>query len=564
MKELIYKSAIQYCIWLILLCISPSLVHAIQPEVRGRVVNVLGAPLIDRLVQWEDCIDHGPSCIPTHRYTFTDDQGYFVFKSWSDPNVRQQESTTKLPIANPGSGHLFDYAVYVESTWGEDSTGGIDYGDRGYYTSTGIPSAQNKIRDGSGYGCGENDHKFTLVTRSYLYPPLDCTQQSFTQIQNNTGLVDIGNIVCKPFATPTPEVSPINLKAVSITRTSHYTINYCNTGGSKTSTSFAMSVENTKNRRLITSSEQIPSSDVNCTTTISKTISCQALGDINCNEETHIQVKLNFDNAVFEPDTSDNVIEVLFPAIPEEPYYKLKNASFNRKKRIDMVIPANPTAFDADDTAEPYMMIGTSGLVTSKGDIHINSPSRTVSSNNWQRSHYLVTTDTFQDLTAFIDFAKTQKKSVLISDLQSIQNHIFNIYTQSLILNQSETLPLRGPYVLAIQGDLKIESGTSQDKSVFNENKEAVAILVTGTLTIDDSIRELNGIFIANAVKFTSSEISSTPLKINGNLISNTEAKVTRSQTSDKPSLFISFKPEMYIELLPYLTTIRTERKIIR
>jgi hypothetical protein len=53
------------------------------------------------------------------------------------------------------------------------------------------------------------------------------------------------------------------------------------------------------------------------------------------------------------------------PTAAPGPWVKLKDTSFFKEERIESYIPASPVPYDADDTTEPYFIIGDGGLVNS-------------------------------------------------------------------------------------------------------------------------------------------------------------------------------------------------------
>lgn len=71
----------------------------------------------------------------------------------------------------------------------------------------------------------------------------------------------------------------------------------------------------------------------------------------------------------------------------------------------------------------------------------------------------------------------------------------------------------------------------------------------------------MNGVFVANEFDLANGvPTSQTPLKIAGNIISRREISDTKRRRPDaqyeQPSLFISFEPKYYIDLIPLLSTI--------
>jgi len=119
------------------------------------------------------------------------------------------------------------------------------------------------------------------------------------------------------------------------------------------------------------------------------------------------------------------------------------------------------------------------------------------------------------------------------------------------------------------QGDLTINNQA-------NFNNKKVVLIVTGTATLDmpnfqpanaalailaqiisftTSVNYAEGIFIAQTVN-TGSTINQG-LKIKGNLVTQSTLNNTRSWSdNNKPSLFIIFDVNQYLNLFPYLSTV--------
>lgn len=162
-------------------------VFAIQPAVRGRVVNETGVPFGNRAVKWQDCWGAAATCTTEMRFAITDADGYFEFPGWVDlseapdaqvgQTVREYESTHRFSMGSWGS----------------------------YYASTNIAGH---------FGCGENNHTFSVQYNSSL--PFSCSSENFdlsngtmTQLQNNSGEIDLGDLICTPPGGGGPTLTPL-------------------------------------------------------------------------------------------------------------------------------------------------------------------------------------------------------------------------------------------------------------------------------------------------------------------------------------------------------------------
>jgi hypothetical protein len=75
-------------------------------------------------------------------------------------------------------------------------------------------------------------------------------------------------------------------------------------------------------------------------------------------------------------------------------------------------------------------------------------------------------------------------------------------------------------------------------------------MILAKKITFSSSVTTAAGIFIAQTIEYQ----STNGLKVLGNLISKTAVTLQSRSDNTRPSLFIVFKPQMYLELLPYLS----------
>ncbi|MDA1061073.1 MAG: hypothetical protein O3B47_04755, partial [bacterium] len=253
-------------------------------------------------------------------------------------------------------------------------------------------------------------------------------------------------------------------------------------------------------------------------------------------------------------------------------WVKLKDTSYyGVASIIDFIIPNVAQAYDLEDTTRPYFDIGNAGVIYALGTIDFGiGPNVKSSANKWNRKgysrdYYNLTNDT-NHLTSFIQYAKARKSVKIITDIANAEAGKINILqTGNLDITQANANVLPDKSVLIVQGNVNFANRPGNNH-VFNPTtptSRSIAIISTGTITVDEAYTQLNGIFIAQGYDFGSSD---TPLKISGNLISATQVSFARERqdTFEKPTFFIVFKPQMYIDLIPLLSTIIREGREIQ
>ncbi|MBP7967290.1 hypothetical protein KAZ66_03375, partial [Candidatus Woesebacteria bacterium] len=155
----------------------------------------------------------------------------------------------------------------------------------------------------------------------------------------------------------------------------------------------------------------------------------------------------------------------------------------------------------------------------------------------------------------------TQPSQVQSDSINIIKaNTTFNNQNANRIPNNARN------YILIIQGDLTL-ADMPGNGDIFNQQKRSTAIIATGAMNVHSDFVELNGIFMARNIDLgynppTSGTMHPKPLKISGNIITSQPVNnIKRNRTDDdtKPTLFIVFKPQMYMDLLPSLSLILRE-----
>ena len=252
-------------------------------------------------------------------------------------------------------------------------------------------------------------------------------------------------------------------------------------------------------------------------------------------------------------------------------WYRLKQASFTKQGgALVNFIPPNVVPYDGYDTDEELLNIKPAaepdgiGLITSTNAIDIGPIpiAGKVSNKNWAKTNYVANKGYLSNLSSFLAYARARKEIKVITDINDLESNKINIFQGNLTLQNNTINPSRDNMVLIIQGNLTIESAPGGN---FNQARRSWGFMTTGSIRIHSSIQELNGIFIANSydLAYDTATSSTTPLKVVGNLISNTPlTNIKRYRPIadyQRASLYIVFFPEYYYDLVPHLSTITQE-----
>ena len=277
-------------------------------------------------------------------------------------------------------------------------------------------------------------------------------------------------------------------------------------------------------------------------------------------------------------------------------WYKIKDGSFHKKGNITATYPALVNKYDdIDDNGKVYPIIDADnvsnpGLTTLTHDTFIVSSNRDelleversdnigttdprvgkISSTNWRIGGYFPNSSFLSNLGNFLEVLRSQSSTDEISNINQITqpNRVY-IYDTGSDLDVTAQLPVTspaGPYVLVVNGNLRFGNNSGTDVGgikTINTSGQSIALIATGNINIHSSIEEINAVLIANGFNLAFNLVglpnpnSSDPLKINGNLVSNTSVQTWRRDRPDydKPSLFVVLKPRTYMDLLPLLSS---------
>lgn len=241
------------------------------------------------------------------------------------------------------------------------------------------------------------------------------------------------------------------------------------------------------------------------------------------------------------------------------PWSKLKDSSFISGERIQSYIPASPVAYDSDDTTEPYFIIGDGGAVSApslalKG---LNSNAK-ANVNDWQDPAYDMIPPAMRP-QEFISYVRGRKEYKTITSLDQIDADGIYFYQVPLVPEGDEVTvaPLEiasvpasfNQYNVVLITESPVKINVADD---YFLPAKSIAI-VSPIINFAPNVKEAKGIFIS--VNTDSGETEDQGLKIIGNLIVNGTFTDGRKWTNlNRPSLFVVFRPDMYLDLLPYLS----------
>jgi|GEM_PF-3933912 len=237
-------------------------------------------------------------------------------------------------------------------------------------------------------------------------------------------------------------------------------------------------------------------------------------------------------------------------------FFKLKDASLDKKGSINFTPPLTILPFDNQDNSERYLIIGEAGVVSINGSIDIKFPPNNeflLSNKNWRISSYN------QNVIfgrKFMDYAKSRKMTHNINSIAEIKKEMINIIetdeTGELVVDSN--LKNFSPSVLIVRK----KRGEGFGKIVFRsqsgskETDQEGIFFYADEIVFNQQITSAKGIFFANRVTFNSSEEG---FKIVGNLISNSEVSIQqREDDYRKPSFFLVFDAKQYLKLLPLIS----------
>ena len=251
--------------------------------------------------------------------------------------------------------------------------------------------------------------------------------------------------------------------------------------------------------------------------------------------------------------TDTSSILLATPTPTPGPWIKINSGSFYSKNGLLNRIPASPlTAYDADDTTNPYFIDnGTAGgnVAAPSIDLGAYNPSARPNSRNISVAY----TPSFLNTSAsYLSYVKARKEYKTITALSQITGDGLYVWNSA----DSDTVTINDTSKVRFDNRkvVLITSGTVTVNTASFAPTSGSTAIIAGTINFNASVTSATGIFIASTV--STGTTTNQGLKINGNLVAQTTLTNNRKwATVARPSLFIVFKPLLYLDLLPYLGT---------
>ena len=253
---------------------------------------------------------------------------------------------------------------------------------------------------------------------------------------------------------------------------------------------------------------------------------------------------------------------------------RFKNVSFHKQGGIQNYIPWEVNQYDGFDTDEEFLNVHQAtepsgvGIVTSTASIDLGPEITNVSQKNWSKSQYDIADKGYLgDLNAYLGYIKARKNFQVITDLNQVESDSINVFEGDVSITDYNFMTGKDKVVIFSSGNVTIDVAGG----VFNNpvgGRESIAIISAGTINIGASMTEIGAVLIANNFDLAAGVASSqTPLKVSGNLISNTPiSDIKRYRPTSEyrqASLYVVFLPKFYIDLMPHLSTVLLEGREI-
>lgn len=231
---------------------------------------------------------------------------------------------------------------------------------------------------------------------------------------------------------------------------------------------------------------------------------------------------------------------------------KLKNASFTTTSTTNNALPVFINLYKPgdpdDDASQKYFIMGSSPGVA------LGISSNAYSSTNWNNPSY--SKNQPFDASLFLSYVQSRKQFTKITSLDQITTDGIYVWDDSISfphITNTTTIPDKNFVLISTTQLITIE------RTNFNPTK-SVAI-IANSITFSNSAEEATGIFVANTIDIGST--SGQGLKINGNLIARTGFTNNRQwDDTSRPAVFVVIKPNIYLDLLPYLSISKYEQTI--
>ena len=238
-------------------------------------------------------------------------------------------------------------------------------------------------------------------------------------------------------------------------------------------------------------------------------------------------------------------------------WYRLKDTSLNKIGDHNIAVVQNVKKFtdsDPDDIPNTRAVIINSlfsdpGILLATGTYNPGPSYNPIPDSNkgWHIGSYGTISQPM--FASFYQYLKSRKQIEEKTDISQIdKNGIYFIKTDGLTIS---TQPPNYNFVLIVRNSTDTDLGdVNITVNGFNSSNKSIMILAKN-ITFSSSVTTASGIFIATN-QFTYQ--SANGLKILGNLISKNAVTIQPRSDNTRPSLFIVFKSQMYLDLLPYLS----------
>lgn len=239
------------------------------------------------------------------------------------------------------------------------------------------------------------------------------------------------------------------------------------------------------------------------------------------------------------------------PTAVPGPWVRLKDASFYKEARIESYIPASPVPYDADDTADPYFIIGDGGAVLASS-IALKGLNNNAKANfhDWQDGNYDKLPGRMTP-SEYIEYVKGRKEYKNINNLNQIDGDGIYYYESLDALNITSVPSSFNLYNVVLLSNTPVNIQITDD---FFKPQKSIAI-VSPIINFASNVKEAKGLFISLAADTGTTE--NQGLKIVGNLIAHDAFTYDRKWSNlNRPSLFVVFDPKQYLDLLPYLSVV--------
>jgi len=237
-------------------------------------------------------------------------------------------------------------------------------------------------------------------------------------------------------------------------------------------------------------------------------------------------------------------------------WLKTKNTSFTASSTTNNDLPIwvnkfTPSDSD-DDPLQKYFIMSSPG---SSAGVALDITSNSYSFPNWYDSSY-GGISLHMSPSGFLNYVKSRKEHVSknVSDIENnnLEANKINFIAGDVNIDtpsKEAAIVNKAPLVIIVTGNIAINLNNK-----FNSAEKSVALISTGEISFSSQITEANGLFIAQTVNTGST--TNQGLKIKGNLIAQSSFTNGRSWAdTSRPSVFVVFDQQQYIDLLPYLST---------